>query len=177
MVSTSSSDTFFVAINASLSFFCAAPSAPSAQGMVRAAAIETSKTSGRRSPLRPLTEALAVTVSDRCVTRARLFGRGPSPVLDFRLVHAFGVSVLSAFDDLPLEPLLQMGPGTLQPGHAVNHVDRQVEAIDLIKDRELQRRIDVAFLFVPAHMNVVVIGPAISKFVDEPRVSVEVEND
>src|SRR5208282_2972546 len=109
--------------------------------------------------------------------KRRLSGRGPSPVPDFGLVDAFGVGVVNAFDDLSLEPFFKVGAGTLQPGNAIDDVDGKVEAIDLIYDREFQRRIDVALLFVPAHVNVVVIRPPIGELVDEPRVSVEIEND
>src|SRR5271155_265875 len=60
---------------------------------------------------------------------------------------------------------------------AVDDINRQVKAIDLVKNGELERRVDVAFLFVSPHMKVVMIPAAVAELVDECRVGVEVEDD
>ena len=77
----------------------------------------------------------------------------------------------------PFEPFLEMGTGGLQPGNAIDDVDRQIEPVDLIADCELQRRIDVALFLVASHVDVSMIRPAIGELVDEPGISVEVEDD
>ena len=76
-----------------------------------------------------------------------------------------------------LSQLLDVRGGGLQAGHAVDHVDGEVEAVDLIEDRELERRVDVALLLVAAHVDVVVVVAAIGELVDERGVAVEVEDD
>ena len=49
----------------------------------------------------------------------------------------------------------------LQMRYPIDDVDRQIEAVDLVQDRQFQRRIDVAFFLVSAHVHIVVIGVAI----------------
>src|SRR5208283_2379869 len=61
--------------------------------------------------------------------------------------------------------------------HAINRVDREVEAVGLIANRQLQRRIDTAELFVAADMKICMIGAPIGELVNQPRVAVEVEDD
>ena len=51
-----------------------------------------------------------------------------------------------------------------------------MEAVDLVEDSELERRVDVAFLHVAAHVHVVVDLEAVSELVNQPRVTVEVED-
>ena len=62
-------------------------------------------------------------------------------------------------------------------GHAVDDVDGEVEAVDLVEDGELERRVDVALLLVAAHVDVVVVLAAVGELVDERGVGVEVEDD
>ena len=69
---------------------------------------------------------------------------GPVPVLDFGFVYAFGVRVGDAFDDLRFEPLLEMSTRALEARNAVDYIDGEREAIDLVANRELERRVDVA---------------------------------
>ena len=64
-----------------------------------------------------------------------------------------------------------------QARHPVDDVDHQVEAVHLVQDRELQRRVDVALLLVAAHVQVVVVVEAVGELVDQPRIAVEVEDD
>lgn len=67
---------------------------------------------------------------------------------------------MNAFDDLSLKPFLEMRSGSLQPGNAIDDVDRQIEPVNLIADCKLQRRIDVALFFVASHVDLSVICPA-----------------
>ena len=52
----------------------------------------------------------------------------------------------------------------------------RAEAVGLVTDGELQRRVDVALLLVAAHMDIVLTGPAVNEAMDQPRVSMEVED-
>jgi len=52
----------------------------------------------------------------------------------------------------------------------------RLKRVGLIADGELQRRVDVALLFVAAHMDIVLTGPAVDEAMDQPRVSMEVED-
>ena len=59
---------------------------------------------------------------------------------------------------------------------AVDDVNCQVEAVDLVQDGELQRGVDVALLLVAAHMDIAVIVTAIGELVNQPGIAVEVED-
>ena len=61
--------------------------------------------------------------------------------------------------------------------YTVDYIDCQCEAIDLIIDRQLHRRVDVAAFLVATHVHVLMIGPPVGEPVNQPRVAMEVEDD
>ena len=65
----------------------------------------------------------------------------------------------------------------MQGRNAVDDIDGEVKAVDLVEDREFQRGVDVSLLLVTADVEVIVIGTAIGELVDEGCVGVEVEDD
>ena len=87
------------------------------------------------------------------------------------------VGVGPASDLLVAEFLPGVAPDPLQPGDAVDGVDGQAEAIGLVVDGQLHRRVDVALFLVPAHVHVPVVLSAVGQAVDQPGVAVEVEDD
>src|SRR5581483_5063571 len=107
--------------------------------------------------------------------RAFLWPR-PRPIRYLRAVDPFGVGVVDGLDDLVLEPPFDVCGGVLQARHAIADVDGEVESVDLIDDRQLERRVDVAFLLIAANMDVVVISAAVRELVNQRGVAVEVED-
>src|SRR5271169_3713305 len=102
---------------------------------------------------------------------------GPAPPRNVRGVDAMLVCVPAA-GDLPIpEFLLGMHANGLKFGNAVDGVNRKTEAVGLVVDRELHWRIDVAFFLVAAHVQVLVVGAPVGQPVDQPRVSVKIEDD
>src|ERR1700692_2494634 len=101
----------------------------------------------------------------------------PLPVADRRTIDALAVCKVDTVDDLAFQPLLHVCPGALESGNTIDHINRQVEAVDLIADRKFERRVDVALLFIAANMDVAVVGSAIGELVDQPRISMEVAED
>ena len=87
------------------------------------------------------------------------------------------VSVVLAVDLHIAQDFFGVGAGHLQCGHPVNDVDRQTETIDLVQDRQIERRVDVSFFLVTAHVQVLVIGTLVGQAVDQPGIAVEVEDD
>jgi hypothetical protein len=87
------------------------------------------------------------------------------------------VSVIPAGNLLVPISLLRMRPDLLQPWSPVNRPNRKREAIDLIVDRQLHRRIDVAFLLIAAYMYVAVILAAVCQPMDQPWIAMEIEDD
>ena len=92
---------------------------------------------------------------------------GPFPGADFWAVYAYGVSVVDAVDDLAFEPFLDVGADGREAWDAIDDVDGDIEAIDLIEDGEFEGRVDVALFFVAADVDVVVISAAVGEFVNE----------
>ena len=71
---------------------------------------------------------------------------------------------------------LKWAPTIAQRRHAVDHVDRQMEAVELVQHRHVERRRGRAFFLVAAHVHVVVIGAPVGQPVDQPRIAVEGED-
>ena len=55
-------------------------------------------------------------------------------------------------------PLFDVCRTGAKAGNAVDHIDHQVEAVDLVVHRQLERGVDVALLLVTPHVEVGVIG-------------------
>ena len=86
------------------------------------------------------------------------------------------MSIIHALDNLPLQPLLRMRRRRLQPRHSINHIDRQIEPVNLIQNRQLQRRIDIPHLPVPAHVNVVMVRPPVRELMDQRSIRMKIED-
>src|SRR5512146_139199 len=123
-------------------------------------------------------EALTARKTLRRVTYAiEQASTGPFPVANLGLVDSVGVGVVEVLANLILQPVLYVSAGGLEPRHAVDRVDGEVEAVGLVFDRQLERRVDAAEFLVAAHVQVDVIGPAVGELVNQPRVSVKIEDD
>jgi len=101
----------------------------------------------------------------------------PPPTGDIGLVDAVLVRVIPARDLLILELFFGVGSDLLQFRHSLDDVHRETKAVGLILDCKLERCVDIALLFVSAHVHIAVICSAICQTVDEPWISVEVEDD
>ena len=86
------------------------------------------------------------------------------------------MSIIPARDLLVEKLLARVGADEAESRDTVDGVYRQAEAIDLIRYRQLQRRVDVAFLLVAADVEVPVISAAIRQSMNKPRVAVKIEN-
>jgi len=64
-----------------------------------------------------------------------------------------------------------------QPRHAVDDINGQAETVDLVFDGQFQWCVDIALFLVAAYVQMLVIGAAVGQAVDQPGVTVEIEND
>jgi len=87
------------------------------------------------------------------------------------------MSVVTARDLLVEKALLRVPADFLQSGHSVDDIHGQAEAIDVVIDRQLQRRVDIAFFLVAANMHVVVIVATVRQTMNQPGLLVDVEDD
>ena len=112
--------------------------------------------------------------------RTRIFipphsGR-PAPVPDLRHVFAVRAHVMPVVDQLVPQFLPQVRGNFRQVRYAINDIDRQMKAVDLVAYAHIERRGRGAFFFVSAHMKLLV-GAPVGKAVDQPRIAVIVEDD
>src|SRR5215471_17422064 len=100
----------------------------------------------------------------------------PHPRRSGWFIDAVLVRVIAALDLLIQEALLSVPADSLQTRHAVDNVHRQAEAVDVVVDGELKRRVDVASFFVSPHVHIVVVMAAVCQPVNQPWIAVEVED-
>lgn len=87
------------------------------------------------------------------------------------------IGIVLALDLHVAELFLGVGTGYLERGYPVDHIDGEAEPVDLILDGQFQRSVDVPFLLVATHVHVPVIRPAVGQAMDQPRVTMECEDD
>ena len=75
------------------------------------------------------------------------------------------------------EVLPDRSRGGSELGHSVDHIDRQVESIEIVAHDHVERRGDGPLLLVAADVQVVVVRAAVRQTMDEPRVPVVREDD
>ena len=81
------------------------------------------------------------------------------------------------------EPRVRPSPGegarrsVAKSGHAVDHVDDEVEAVEVVEHDHVERRRRRALFLVAAHVQVRVVGAAVGEPVDQPRIAVVGEDD
>src|SRR3954454_15709778 len=102
---------------------------------------------------------------------------GPGPVADLRRVLAALTAVRTRLEP-PVDHLLAHMVGLpREPGQPVDHVDDEVEAVEVVEHDHVERRRRRAFLLVAAHVEVRVVLAAVGEAVDQPRVAVVGEDD
>ena len=105
-----------------------------------------------------------------------MFSVRPLPVGKFGLVDTILVGVVSAFDLHIFELGFGMCTSALKLWNSVDDIHGNCEAVNLVIDCQLQRRVDVAFFLIAAHVKIGVIGASVSESMDQPRIAVEVEH-
>ena len=87
------------------------------------------------------------------------------------------VDVVPMFDERVADGLLRVGGARTELRQAVNHVLDEMEAVHLVQYNHVERRRRGAFLLVTADVEVLVVRAAVGKAMDEPRVTMEGEDD
>src|SRR5215469_5149823 len=100
----------------------------------------------------------------------------PSPSRDLRIVDAMAVGVIATGNLRVAEFFFNVPTDGLQPGEAVNGINRQTETISFVLNSQFHGCVDVALLFVAAHMQTFVLS-AVSQAMDQPRIAVEIKDD
>ena len=95
---------------------------------------------------------------------------------NFFLVNALRMGVVDALDDLILQPFFDMCAAGMKARDAVDYIDRQVKAIDLIENGELEWSVNVALLLISTHMEVAMIRSSVRELMNERSISMEVED-
>lgn len=119
------------------------------------------------------------TVSARASPRTSVVFRRlvrPFPVGKFRLICAKFMSIVTTLDLHVPESGLGMSTSHQELGYALDHVHSYAEAVYLVVNCQLQWGVDVSLLLVATHVHIIVIGPAVCQPVNQPGITVEVEN-
>src|SRR5450432_2200412 len=101
----------------------------------------------------------------------------PAPVADLRHVAAMRVDVAAVLGELFHQAALETRPRITALRYARDGIHHEVESIEIVQHRHVEGRGDGAFLLVAAHVDVVVVGAPVSQAVNEPRISMEREDD
>ena len=101
----------------------------------------------------------------------------PGPVAHLGRILAFGARVGAAAEPLVDHPLAQLGGVRAECRDAVDHVDDEVETVEIVEHDHVERRRRRALLLVAAHVDVVVVRAPVGEPVDQPRVAVVGEHD
>src|SRR6516164_2402339 len=109
-----------------------------------------------RRPLPGATMALAVSAISGLFI-------GPLPVGNVYSIDAELVGVVLGSDLFIEQGLANIGAGDAETGHPIDSVNGQAEAASLITNGQFKWSIDVTFLLVAAHVDVVLAGAAVGQ--------------
>src|SRR5207244_7399057 len=101
----------------------------------------------------------------------------PLPVPNLWHVLPVLGDVLPVLKELVADGLLRVGRFRAKLRHAVDHVLDEMEAVEVVQHHHVERRGGRAFFLVAAHVEVLVVGAAIREPMNQPRVTVEGEDD
>src|SRR6266702_1480401 len=114
------------------------------------------------------------TASDAGMTSTRL--ARPRPVADLRHVVAVLAYVARMLDQCIAELLLHMRGFGRKPWHALDRLDREVVAVELVEHDHVERRRRGAFFDEAADMQAGMVGAVISQAMDQGGIAVIGEN-
>src|SRR5487761_1405951 len=89
---------------------------------------------------------------------ARFF---PFPVADLRQILAVFVDILLVLNELVLKLLLQVDALGARLRQAIDHIHHQMEAIEIVQHRHVDKHGDRALFLIAADVNVMVIVPPV----------------
>src|SRR5947207_2540954 len=104
-----------------------------------------------------------------CICRNRTLNAGrlrPAPLLDRGHVVAIAGDVLLVLDQFVAHLLLGVSGEVTELRHAVDHVAREMEAVEIVADDHVERCGRRPLLPVAANVDVVVVGAAVGQPVD-----------
>src|SRR6185295_8351164 len=99
-----------------------------------------------------------------------------SPLNLIRSINTEFVGVMPAGDLHVSKLLFGMRTDILKFRHAINYVDCQSESINFILNRQFQWRVYISPFLVATHVNVLMVSSVVGKSMNQPRVSVKIEN-
>src|SRR3954451_15074 len=101
----------------------------------------------------------------------------PLPPRNFWHIIAALRDVLLVIDELVVDRLFEISGPCAELRQTVDHILAQVQTIKLVHDNHIKRRGRGAFLLVTANVDVLMIGPPVSKPMNEPWVPVKCEDN
>src|SRR6266567_492387 len=101
----------------------------------------------------------------------------PQPVADLRHILTMLRNVLLVLQEFVADRLFGIRRAGSEPRDAVNDIGHEMEPVQIIQDRHIERRRRGAFFLVAAHVEIGMIGAAVGEPVNQPRVAMEGKDD
>src|SRR5205823_912160 len=142
------------------------------------AGTRSSESSSSEAPPSSTAESFRL-VEPALTTRTRLTRRSvlPGPAAHDRVVFAVLAGVCARAEASILHLLTDVSRPASESRNAVDHVDDEMEPIEVVQHDHVERRGGCPFLLVPANVQVVVVRAAVCQPVDQPRIPVVREDD
>ena len=139
-------------------------------------AVRSNESTGRDASSPSTIESLRL-VEPALTTRIELTRARPGPVADLRVVLAVLARVRARAQARVVHLLPDVRGPLAERRHAVDHVDHEMEAVEVVQHHHVERRRRRALLLVAAHVQVVVVRAPVRQPVDQPRIAVVREDD
>ena len=80
-------------------------------------------------------------------------------------------------DNLISQPVLSMSLRYGKFWNPVDHIDCQIETVNLVFHGQSKWCVDISLFFVASHMQVIVVCAPVGEFMNQPGIAMEIEND
>ena len=86
-------------------------------------------------------------------------------------------NVLLVLQEFVADRLFGIRGAGSEPRDAVNDIGHEMEPVQIIQDRHIERRRRGAFFLVAAHVEIGMVGAAVGEPVNQPRIAMEGKDD
>src|SRR5262249_19220739 len=101
----------------------------------------------------------------------------PPPTADLGCVLTVLVDILLVVHERVADRLFGISRSRPQLRNAVNHISHQMEAVEIVTHTHVEGGGGCPLFLVPAHMQILMVGPPVGKPVNQPGVSVKCKYD
>ena len=119
----------------------------------------------------------AATYASRSGVPIEIVSQAPFPIANFWHVFAVFVNIVLMVEQLVADRLFGIGSTRPQTRHTIDHIADQVKEVEFVQHHHVKGGGGRSLFFVPADVQLLVIGPTIGQAMDQPGIAVEGEDD